>query len=506
MTTAAPIYVNPSGPGFKEFLSSDTISVPGTIALPTFTPGSVIFAGAGGVLAQDNANLFWNAAAHQLKVGTPAVVATQAVGLLLTNPTLSTNPVPEQYSPVLVQQGHAWSNALGVDKVIEFATQVETIESGVGLATGNLHWYYQYDSGGWGDIAFMDATGRLSVSVLAMSTFTAGSIPFVKAAAIGDPPGLLTEDNANLFWDDTNNRLGVGVAIPLAPLHVQQTVTATGARKGIIYTGAVNTNQTLSTEISSVTLTTAGREWATGAIGLQREVLITAPTYSFVGGSTITNAATVAIAGAPAKGANATITNTHALLIEAGAVAGAAYSYGLTVNAQTGGGTADYCAAFLGGLVGVGVAVPLNTLHVSGDLRVTGALGVYQGTAGGAFAQYDVLYGDGATGSGYFMPAVNDTAAHAAVIGVAVTGAGGITSGFTFVTAGIYKMNFNGGNPAIGDLGKPVYLSAVAGKVTLTPPAPASGLVCVRVGYVAGPTYGAVACEVAIHVGDTFVV
>jgi hypothetical protein len=500
MTTAAPIYVNPSGPGFKEFLSSDTISVPGTIALPTFTTGSVIFAGALGVLAQDNANLFWDDAANQLKVGTPAVVATQAVGLLLTNPTLSTNPVPEQYSPVLVQQGHAWSNALGVDKVIEFATQVETIESGVGLATGNLHWYYQYDSGGWGDIAFMDATGRLSVSVLAMSTFTAGSIPFVKAAAIGDPPGLLTEDNANLFWDDTNNRLGIGVAVPLAPLHVQQTITATGARKGIIYTGAVNTNQTLSTEIPSITITTAGREWATGALALQREVLITAPTYSFVGGSTITDAATVAISGAPVEGANATLTNTHALLIEAGAVGTAGISYGLTVNTQAGAGS-NYCAAFLGGWVGIGVAVPLNTLHVSGDLRVTGALGVYAYTAGEAFAQYEVLYGDAAGGSGYFKKAVNTAESTSRVVGVAVTGAGGATAGFMLVMAGVYKMKFTGGNPVVGDLGKPVYLSAVAGSVTLTAPV-AAGSVVIRVGYLVG--YGAADSEVAIHIGDTF--
>jgi len=360
MTTAAPIYVNPSGPGFKEFLSSDTISVPGTIALPTFTTGSVIFAGALGVLAQDNANLFWNDASNQLKVGTPAVVATQAVGFLLTNPTLSTNPVPEQYSPMLVQQGHAWSNALGVDKVIEFATQVETIESGVGLATGNLYWRYQYDSAGWSDIAFMDATGRLSVSALAVSTFTAGSIPFVKVAAIGDPPGLLIENNANLFWNNTLNRLGIGVAIPL------------------------------------------------------------------------------------------------------------------------------------------------NTLHVVGDLRVTAALGVYPYVSGvAALVPYEVVYAYDSGGTSYFNKAINTAESTSRVVGVVVTGATNIGDPFTLVTAGIYKMKFTGGNPVAADYGKPVYLSAVAGSVTLTAPV-AAGSVVIRVGYLVG--YGAADSNVAIHIGDTFVI
>lgn len=38
--------------------------------------------------------------------------------------------------------------------------------------------------------------------------FTAGSIVFAGAS------GVYTQDNANLFWDDTNNRLGVGTATP----------------------------------------------------------------------------------------------------------------------------------------------------------------------------------------------------------------------------------------------------------------------------------------------------
>lgn len=112
--------------------------------------------------------------------------------------------------------------------------------------------------------------------------------------------------------------LGIGITAPTAKLHVVQTATATGTLKSVIITGALNTNQTLSTEISNVTITNAGRQWATGAIATQREVVITAPTYSFVGASTITTGATLAISGAPIAGTNATLTNTYALWVQGG--------------------------------------------------------------------------------------------------------------------------------------------------------------------------------------------
>jgi len=46
------------------------------------------------------------------------------------------------------------------------------------------------------------------------TTWTAGSVAFA-ASATG-----FGEDNANLFWDDANNRLGIGTAAPGFPLHV----------------------------------------------------------------------------------------------------------------------------------------------------------------------------------------------------------------------------------------------------------------------------------------------
>lgn len=54
---------------------------------------------------------------------------------------------------------------------------------------------------------------RLSVG----STFiggTAGSVLFIGAG------GIISQDNANFFWDNTNNFLGIGTNAPTEPLHV----------------------------------------------------------------------------------------------------------------------------------------------------------------------------------------------------------------------------------------------------------------------------------------------
>jgi hypothetical protein len=86
-------------------------------------------------------------------------------------------------------------------------------------------------------------------------------------------------------------------------------------------TAAVDLAMTASTEAPSVYLNlAASRQFATGALTTQRAFRIAAPTYRFVGASTLANAATVYIDAAPAAGTNATITNSYALWVDAGRV------------------------------------------------------------------------------------------------------------------------------------------------------------------------------------------
>jgi len=196
-----------------------------------------------------------------------ALAATQVTtaGLALTNTTAAVVGTQVQISPPVRWTGRGWkTNATAASQAVDFMAWVLPV-TGAANPTG---------------------TWKLQSSI--------------NASAYTDRLVVTSDGN-----------VGIGITAPLAMLNIAQTATALGTLKGIIYTGAVNTNQTLSTEIPSVTLTTAGRQWATGAITLQREVLITAPTYSFVGASTITDAVTLGVT-APVQGTNATLTRSWA--------------------------------------------------------------------------------------------------------------------------------------------------------------------------------------------------
>lgn len=84
-------------------------------------------------------------------------------------------------------------------------------------------------------------------------------------------------------------------------------------------TGGAHTGATASAELIDFNANLARTvQRATGAVATQRAALFQAPTYSFVGASTITDCATVAISAEPSAGANATITNPYSLWVQAG--------------------------------------------------------------------------------------------------------------------------------------------------------------------------------------------
>lgn len=366
MATLIPVGVNPTGSGFAQATSGDTVSIPGTVALTALTQGSVVFAGAAGALSEDNDKLFFDATNFSLGVGTAAPGA---------NTVSVAQPVKTTGSPValLVTGGaHTTLTAsveapdvyLNVTRTVQFATGALAAQRAVKIGQPT-----------YGFVGGSTLTTAATVAVAGApvkgtnATLTDTIALWIESASVGAagtghgmyvnaPTGATTNHGATIAGAS-----GAGGTV----LRVTETApVATGAIHGIVYTGAVNTNQTLSTEIRSLTVTTAGRQWATGALAAQREVYFSQPTYSHVGGSTITTAATVAIGGAPAASTNATLTATHALLIEAAAVKPAGTvpaSYGLTVNAMTG-ATANYAGAFLGGNVGIGSSTPLDALGV----------------------------------------------------------------------------------------------------------------------------------------------
>jgi hypothetical protein len=62
---------------------------------------------------------------------------------------------------------------------------------------------------------------------------TTGSVLFI------NPTATLAQDNANLFWDDTNNRLGIGNAAPTTTLDITGTLRVSA---GSTFNGSVTTN------------------------------------------------------------------------------------------------------------------------------------------------------------------------------------------------------------------------------------------------------------------------
>jgi hypothetical protein len=63
------------------------------------------------------------------------------------------------------------------------------------------------------------------------SSLTTGSVPFIGTG------GLLSQNNASLFWDATNNRLGIGTNAPGSDLTLSQSAGGAGPTKGFRFTG-----------------------------------------------------------------------------------------------------------------------------------------------------------------------------------------------------------------------------------------------------------------------------
>jgi hypothetical protein len=111
------------------------------------------------------------------------------------------------------------------------------------------------------------------------TTFTQGSVVFTGASG-----GAYTQDNANLFWDDTNNRLGVRTATPGAALDVSGadalvngitigrgggSVASNTAVGASALGSSVSTIDSTAVGVSSLANSTNGPNTAVGARALQ---------------------------------------------------------------------------------------------------------------------------------------------------------------------------------------------------------------------------------------------
>ncbi|MBI4209010.1 MAG: hypothetical protein HY538_04810, partial [Deltaproteobacteria bacterium] len=156
------------------------------------------------------------------------------------------------------------------------------------------------------DLGGAEVTGTLGVGnggTGSATTFTQGSVVFAGAS------GVYSQDNSNLFWDDTNDELGIGTASPAGMFDISK------AKSG---TPSASVGPYLSISTSTFTdNNTAASSTATGMVFNSIAVPTLAATNTSV---TTTDAATLYIAGAPSAGSNQTISNAHALWVDAGGV------------------------------------------------------------------------------------------------------------------------------------------------------------------------------------------
>ncbi len=144
--------------------------------------------------------------------------------------------------------------------------------------------------------ASSEITGSGTVNTVAK--FTAGQVIGNSTITDTGPTGLVTIAN--------------NVSIP-------QPIATSGMPTGFLWTGGAHTTLAASTEATDVNFNLKRTvNFATGNITNQRAFLVQAPVYTFVGASTITNAATLAIENAPTGSTNATISNAYALWVMGG--------------------------------------------------------------------------------------------------------------------------------------------------------------------------------------------
>ena len=203
-------------------------------------------------------------------------------------------------------------------------------------------------------------------------------------------PSLTEAGKVGMVWKESSllslispNASAFDIATTLSGAYTTVASFGGGAKIGKFTSPSITSPSRLTASVENIELDidlSSSKNFATGALATQRAVRFRQPTYTFFGASTLTNAYTVSIDGAPIRSTNATFTNTTALHIGAGAVGGTTTnSFGLQVNAQTG-ATNNYSAVFLGGNVGIGNSAPGVAFDVTGAGRFSTNLAVGVGS------------------------------------------------------------------------------------------------------------------------------
>ena len=352
-----------------------------------------------------NSRSIWvGAGMSELNRNALGAAATDAtIGLLLAN-TTDAAAGAQQWSPLFVWEGQGWrTDSTAATREVQMAMQMRPVQ-GAANPTGALHFLTNINDAGFTSVMNVNSAGDLTVSGTGAFTgavtlssgatvssvginlltdiglvlgsggttilrwgsgFTVdalvwgfdetgrhfhfcdyGDVGFDWANSASANPTLFIHSataSTTQFLSLAHNQTNVAYGAGFGGHTFTQGIATTGSPIVFSVTGAAHTTLTASVEAATVIYDlSATVQFATGALATQRAFQITAPTYGFVGASTITSAATLYISGAPIAGTNATITTSYALWVDAGISRfdgairlGNAYAAGITVGTGT---------------------------------------------------------------------------------------------------------------------------------------------------------------------------
>ena len=213
----------------------------------------------------------------------------------------------------------------------------------------------------------LEVSGRLiAPSATSVSGMTTGSVVFIGSGSV------LTQDNANFFWDDTNNRLGLATTSPgaLLSVHGSGLFSGTLSTAGLIATSSTITFSGLGTNmlasinasgnLVATSTPTAAYYLATSSIASQllyaSTTAITASGTASTTALTVSNLTTTRI---PFLTTASLFTDDSDLIFTSGNLLTATYASSTSLSTSQGAWFATS-----GGNVGIGDTSPEGLLHV----------------------------------------------------------------------------------------------------------------------------------------------
>lgn len=270
----------------------------GTFVLGTAAAGQVGYWTSANVQSGSN-NLFWDIANNRLGIKTAAPsTELHVVGGARITGIGSANPVKVDSSGVLYSGtiGLATSEVSGVLPIANGGTNSSTalnnnriMVSSAGAiveaaaltngqlligSTGAAPVAANLSQGAFASVTITNGAGSITLDTV-QDIRTSASPSFVNVTLSGKTPGsvlfagsggVVAQDNTNLFFDDTNNRLGIGTATPVRPLDVNGSSILRGAIRFAdaaatsanleMFQSQVNTTDATITTAASITVPT----------------------------------------------------------------------------------------------------------------------------------------------------------------------------------------------------------------------------------------------------------